>query len=477
MIASNDLQNHHLLWRSGFGPKADELKNLETASTKQLFKKINAASALEPTSLSLPQSDFSLINAVKKDYRSYAALSKEKKLMILKESRDGIKKLNLLWLDEMTNSQAQLREKMAFFWHGHFASREINIIHQQQLLEIIRRDGLSDFGTLLRGVSKSASMLAFLNNQQNRKSHPNENFAREVMELFTLGRGNYTEQDVKEAARAFTGWGFQPDGDFIFRRIFHDTGIKTIFGKSGNYSGDDVINMLLEKKETAFFITKKILQNFVNDNVTSAEVNRFADSFYQSGYKINTLMEDIFTSSWFYEKKNIGVKIKSPIELIVGIRRFLPMQFEKQDVQLLYQRLLGQVLFYPPNVAGWPGGKSWIDSSTLMYRLRIPRMLHDNSDDAIAAKQDDDVMMGQMENTKKRNAGGKVNVTIDWKSIFARFEKTSRPNLPESMIKEVLLSSNTDISKVMAFADNTSRESFIQTGIIQLMSTPEYQMM
>jgi hypothetical protein len=153
------------------------------------------------------------------------------------------------------------------------------------------------------------------------------------------------------------------------------------------------------------------------------------------------------------------------------------MQFENQDVQLLYQRLLGQVLFYPPNVAGWPGGKSWIDSSTLMYRLRIPRMLHDNSDDAIAAKQDDDVMMGQMENKRNQNAGGKVNVTINWKSIFARFEKNSRPELPASMIKEVLLSSNTDISKVMAFADNTSRESFIQSGIIQLMSTPEYQMM
>jgi uncharacterized protein (DUF1800 family) len=477
MVASNALHNQHLLWRSGFGPQAEDISLIYATNSKQLFKKIYAASSAAPSPLLVSESVFPLTVKVIQNLSSYAKMGREERSKLLQESRDAIKKLNLLWLNEMTHSQAQLREKMAFFWHGHFATRENNIIYQQQLLEIIRRDGLSDFGTLLRGVSKSASMLAFLNNQQNRKSHPNENFAREVMELFTIGRGNYTEQDVKESARAFTGWGFKVNGEFVSRPNFHDAGTKIIFGKTGNFTGDDVINMLLEKKETAFFITQKILKNFVNDSVSTEEVHRFSDKFYQSGYKIDALMEDIFTSSWFYEKKNIGVKIKSPIELIVGIRRFLPIEFENEEVQLLYQRLLGQVLFYPPNVAGWPGGKSWIDSSTLMYRLKIPRMLHDNSDDATAPKQDDDIMMGQMEEKRKRNVAGKVNVTINWKAVLSRFDNTSRHQLPEKLVKEVLLSGNADISKMTAFADSSSKSAYIQTAIIALMSTPEYQLM
>ena len=137
-----------------------------------------------------------------------------------KESAKNIQTLNTTWLNEMATGDAQLREKMALFWHGHFACRNLNIFYQQLLLQEIRDNALTNFGDLLKGVSKSAAMLNFLNNQQNKKQHPNENFAREVMELFTMGRGNYTEQDVKEAARAFTGWSSTFNGDFVFRRFF-----------------------------------------------------------------------------------------------------------------------------------------------------------------------------------------------------------------------------------------------------------------
>jgi len=211
----------------------------------------------------------------------------------------------------MVISDAQLREKMSFFWHGHFANREINIFFQQKLLDILRQNALGNFGTLLSEVSKTAAMLAFLNNQQNRKQSPNENFAREVMELFTLGRGNYTEKDIKEAARAFTGWGFDLGGEFVFRQQFHDTGNKTIFGKTGNFDGDDVIAMLLENRQTATYITNKIFKFFVNDNPDPAIVDKLSKDFYQSGYDIKKLMSAIFQSSWFYAPENTGVKIKS----------------------------------------------------------------------------------------------------------------------------------------------------------------------
>ena len=285
-------------------------------------------------------------------------LNKEQKQMIRQQSRDGIKKLNLTWLNEMVNGEDQLREKMAFFWHGHFACRIVNIFFQEQLLDSMRTNALGNFGDLLKEVSKSAAMLSFLNNQQNKKQHPNENFAREVMELFTLGRGNYTENDIKEGARAFTGWGFNLKGEFMDRPFQHDTGTKTFLGQSGNFNGDDILNILLEQKQTAKFITKKIYKYFVNENVDDSKVEALAARFYKSNYDIKGLLTDIYTSDWFYDDKNIGTKIKSPIELIAGIRRMVPMQIENEEVQLVLEKATNQVLFYPPNVAGWPGGKN-----------------------------------------------------------------------------------------------------------------------
>jgi uncharacterized protein (DUF1800 family) len=182
------------------------------------------------------------------------------------------------------------------------------------MLHVIRQNALGSFRTLLHGVSKSAAMLKFLNAQQNRKDHPNENFAREVMELFTLGRGNYTENDIKEAARAFTGWSANLQGDFVFRRFQHDNGSKTVLGKTGNFTGEDVLDILLEKKGTAAYITQKIYRFFVNEAVDKEKADWLSARFYQSDYNIGQLMKDIFTSDWFYEAKNIGTRIKSPIE-------------------------------------------------------------------------------------------------------------------------------------------------------------------
>src|SRR6185295_1294303 len=307
-------------------------------------------------------------------------LTTDERKMIQQKNRDGIRNLNIYWMHEMVNSAAQLREKMAFFWHGHFACRNLNIFFQQGLMDVIRRNALGNFGTLLKEISKSAAMLNFLNNQQNRKDHPNENFAREVMELFTLGRGNYTEHDIKEAARAFTGWGSNLQGEFVFRKFQHDFGNKTVLGRTGDFDGEEVLDILLKEKQTARYISQKIYRFFVNEQVDNAKVEWMADRFYKTDYDISKLLEDIFTTDWFYEEKNVGAKIKSPVELLVGIQRMLPMTLENEEALLVLQRVLGQVLFYPPNVAGWPGGKSWIDSSSLMMRMRIPQLINDEDE-------------------------------------------------------------------------------------------------
>lgn len=476
MIVSNQLKNQHLLWRAAFGPMPENANELKDTSTKSLFTLLVKTSSKTPENFNVASNLLDGLVKGVQDVAQLENLTKEQKQMIRKQSRDDLKTLNLRWLDEMINSEAQLREKTSLFWHGHFACRVINIYYQQQLLDVIRRNALGNFGDMLREVSKSAAMLSFLNNQQNKKQHPNENFAREVMELFTMGRGNYSENDVKEAARAFTGWSSNLQGEFVDRPFQHDTGSKTFLGKTGNFNGDDIIDILLEQKLTAKFITNKIYKYFVNDNTDSAKVSVLADRFYQSGYNIKNLLQDIYTSDWFYDQKNVGTKIKSPVELLVGIRRLLPMEIQNEEIQLLFQRTLGQILFYPPNVAGWPGGKNWIDSSALMLRLSIPHVLTNASEFTVKPKDDDDAMMG-MEGVDNQTKSKQVQTKVDWDAVIKVFENVPRENLSDN-ITSLVLQTQSKISKDLLekYVDKGSRENYIKTTIVELMSTPEYQL-
>lgn len=230
-------------------------------------------------------------------------LSGDRRRELLVRSQKEIMDLNAEWFRMLAYSEAQLREKMTLFWHGHFACRTRVPLFCMNQNNTLRHHALGKFGDLLHAVSKDPAMLQFLNNQQNRKQSPNENFAREVMELFTLGRGNYSENDVKEAARAFTGWGFDREGNFRLRNRFHDDGSKAFLGSSGNLTGEDVLNIILEKKQTARFISGKIFRFFVSDNIDREIVESLADKFFRSDYDIAALMKEIFTSSWFYDDK------------------------------------------------------------------------------------------------------------------------------------------------------------------------------
>jgi hypothetical protein len=485
MSLANQLKNQHLMWRAGFGPAVEQLADLSAVSPKQLYKALQKASSKKPEYIDVAD-DFlkglwAGIDEVGRQEKM-KEIKEEDKKKIQQKQREGVRSLNLNWLNVFINTDAQLREKMAFFWHGHFACRNLNVFYQQGLLDIIRRNALGSFRDMLHEVSKSAAMLNFLNNQQNRKDHPNENFAREVMELFTLGRGNYTENDIKEAARAFTGWSSGLKGQFIFRRMQHDYGSKTVLGKTGNYDGDEILDILLSQKQTAKFITQKVYKFFVNDTIDEDKVSWLADRFYQSTYDIGKLMEDIFTSDWFYDEKNIGSKIKSPIELIAGIQRMLPMQLENEEALTFLQRALGQILFYPPNVAGWPGGKTWIDSSSLMLRMRLPQLINDVDELNIKTKDDDDQMMGRKtpEGGDKPMGYGKrgvIRATIDWKEYMGHFEKVQKDQLIGSLASNLLQTkSSVNSELIKEYSDAGSKESFIKSATLQLMSTPEYQL-
>lgn len=482
MSVTNRLKNQHLLWRAGFGPMAENDMDIDSMAPKKLWSLLlkNAAHSPEPLDVATGLS----VDAMY-DMQMQGAdepTKAERRRAVQKQYREDLKALNLRWLSVLVESKAQMREKISFFWHGHFACRIVNIHFQQELLQSIRTQALGNFGDLLKSVSKSPAMLQYLNNQQNRKQHPNENFAREVMELFTMGRGNYSETDVKEAARAFTGWGFNPKGEFVFRATQHDAGSKTFLGKTGNFDGDDILDMLLEQKQTAIFITKKMYRFFVNEQVEEEQLTLLANRFYKSGYAIEKLMEDIFTSEWFYDKKNIGTKIKSPVELLVGIRRILPMQLKEGSAQLLFQRALGQELFYPPNVAGWAGGKNWIDSSTLMLRLRIPQIITANEAIQIQAKSDDDVMMGQMAQNKMREQlnksfGSKAAADVDWVSICKAYDPIPREQLLAAIASSILQTTQNVSPLVLdKYLNKESREMYIKSVLVYVMSTPEYQL-
>lgn len=471
---SSQRKNLHLLWRAGFGPAVEQWSDLDRYRPRQFWSALVEASHKLPEPIEVANN---AIQGLVMGVQTFSELSKremepEKRKEFQQRNRNAFRDLNTIWMGRMINSSAQLREKMAFFWHGHFACRNLNVLYQQQLLDIIRTHSLGNFGTLLKSVSRSAAMLNFLNNQQNRKDHPNENFAREVMELFTLGRGHYSETDVKEAARAFTGWTANAEGEFVFRPFQHDYKEKTVLGRTGSFDGDEVLDILLEEKQTAVFICTKLYRFFVNDVPDAARISLLADRFYRSNYEILPLLEDIFTSDWFYDEKNIGTRIKSPVELLVGIQRLLPMQFEDPFGLVLLQRGLGQVLFSPPNVAGWPGGKNWIDSSSLMLRLRVPRLLLGEDDWNVQGKSDDDVQMGVVQNLQKRFAG-----KTDWSLLLKTCTKMPVAALPDRLSETLLLTCRPQtIALLRSLPSATDRTDLIRSLTAHLLSTPEYQL-
>jgi uncharacterized protein (DUF1800 family) len=280
--------------------------------------------------------------------------------------------LRAWWMTEMLATGSPFTEKMTLFWHNHFATGQEKVRPATLMLrqnKILRKHALGNFGALLRDISKDPAMLTYLDQAQSRKGTPNENFAREVMELFTLGEGHYSEQDIKEAARALTGWSVNIDtGEFLYRPGAHDGGSKTIFGKTGNFSGDDFITMLLQRPEVAEHIVAKLMREFVSPTPEPTEVKRLAALFRSANYELAPLMRAMLTAPSFYAPEMRATLVKSPVDLVVGtLRQF---KFEVHDAApfAVLTRQLGQDLFQPPNVKGWPGGEVWINTNTLLAR-------------------------------------------------------------------------------------------------------------
>src|SRR5215471_8566858 len=285
-------------------------------------------------------------------------------------------RLGVWWATRMLTTKRPLEEKLTLFWHGHFATGDAKVRDYRMMLrqnEMLRRNAEGALGALLVGILKDPAMLVYLDNGENVKAHPNENFGRELLELFTMGVGHYTERDVREAARAFTGW-TNDVLDFRFDQAQHDFGEKTFLGRMGPLDGTDIIDRILAQEATGEFVAAKLYRYFVRDDVSPALKAELGRSFKAGGYQIKPLLKRMFLSKDFYSQPSMATQIKSPVVLVISTYRKIGLR-ELPTVPD-FGRLtgaLGQTLFDPPNVAGWAGGRTWITPATLMQRGNLFR--------------------------------------------------------------------------------------------------------
>ena len=335
----------HLLERAGFGGTPEEIKfiynlghllavehlvNYEKLPTKYLLK-FEESNIHDPGLINFPPSRPATTKLAKETGEALGIKVKEsgnrkmqpivnKFFFWLRASRLETQRVAYWWANRMVNSPRPLEEKMTLFWHNHFATNETKVRDYRKLLlqnKTFRLHATGNFKELLIAVAKDPAMLHFLDAGQNVKGAPNENFAREIMELFTLGVGNYEEKDIREAARAFTGWNTN-DLEFIVNKDKHDTGQKTILSHTGNFTGEEVIDILLDQDAAAIFIVKKIYKEFVNEEVDNIIIDQYAKILKSNNYQLKPLLKTIFLSKDFYSTENIGSHIKSPIELVVS---------------------------------------------------------------------------------------------------------------------------------------------------------------
>ena len=338
----------HLLRRAGFGGS-----EADVARIASLGMNGGVDSLLHPTA---PDADFP-------PYPDVAVLYDPKKNRAAAQ---------LWWLDRMLRTNRPLVEKMVLFWHGHFATsvQKTQPAPMVGQINLFRQFALARFPALLSAVTRDPAMLIWLDNRANAKAHPNENYAREVMELFALGLGNYTEDDVKEAARAFTGWTVDKNQQAAFVPARHDDGIKTVLGTSGRFDADDAVAVIVSQPVHQRFLARKLLEFFVYSDPEPELVESLARVYAVSGFDVARTVGTILRSNVFYSPRAYRAIPKSPIELAIGTLRYIGAQTVPANLPYQLARM-GQEPLNPPSVKGWDGGPAWINTSTLLARFNF----------------------------------------------------------------------------------------------------------
>lgn len=336
---------------------------------------------VDPDVISPPNEEERIALRAARQQGDQASLDRFRQVRLIREGEDRqqMGDVTRWWLGRMISTPRPLEENLTLMWHGHFASRHRNVRDSYLMFkqnQFFREHASGSFADMAHGIIHDPAMLIFLNNNSNNRRKPNENLARELMELFTLGEGNYTEQDIREGARALTGYGVS-DNDFEFHRAMHDPGSKTILGDSGTHDGDKFVDILLAREACPRFIAYKLYRHFVADIDGEADprtqgcINQIATALRRFDYQIAPTLKFIFRSEHFHSEVVVGAKIKSPAELLVGTIRTLNTPVRSLSILGEAMDIMGQTLFDPPSVAGWDGGRGWINTSTLFARQNL----------------------------------------------------------------------------------------------------------
>jgi uncharacterized protein (DUF1800 family) len=391
-------QARHLLWRAGFGGTPKQIQTLAGWGPERAVDYLLDTGGIAFEEAKADRWDKDIMRPPSEEERRMYAearrASNEDALARIRlerqnrerDDRRQIQEMQRWWLKRMIETPKPLEEKMVLFWHGHFATSYRTIENSYHMFlqgEMFRSRGLGSFAELLKGIIRDPAMLAYLDNNDSRRDRPNENLAREIMELFALGIGNYTERDIKEGARALTGYTFVDD-EFQFNRRNHDTGGKTILGRSGNMDGDGFIDAILARKECAQYVTRRLYNFFCADvppderggdrelpEGQRAFLRRLGDSLYADEYNIGKTLRRLLLSKHFYSPRFMGQQIKSPSVLVAGAARSLDAPARDLSILSDAMDLMGQSLYHPPSVKGWDGGRSWINTSTLFVRQNL----------------------------------------------------------------------------------------------------------
>jgi uncharacterized protein (DUF1800 family) len=359
----------HLLRRAGFSGAPDEIAR---------FAAMNAHDAAETLiHFSVPPDDAPSVMAYP-DPRAFAfgGMTDMQKRDAARQRRqeavENIRDLQLWWLGRMLTTSAPLQEKMTFFMHGHFTTAALqkgvwpNLVLQQN--QLFRQYALGNLHDLTLAVSKDPAMLLYLDNAENNKSHPNENYARELMELFTLGIGNYSEEDIRQSARSFTGWTIdRQTGEFIVNPRTHDDGTKTFLSRTGDFDGADIVDILYTQRAAETFWASSLLNAFVYNDPEPELVDAFANVISRNHFELAPVMSMLLRSNIFYSDRAYRALVKSPVEFVIGAHKQMGLG-TIMDGTPAALNAMGQILFYPPNVAGWPGGGNWLTSQMLIAR-------------------------------------------------------------------------------------------------------------
>lgn len=490
----------HLLNRAGFSGSPSEIKAFHALGrTEAVDSLINPKEALDAFPLPNWCSDEQAIAAVRARYEQYRDTKKQMKDASAEEiatkKRETIKKFQQenrqqaveaqgWWFRRMLKSEAPLREKMTLFWHDHFATSIQKVKFPVLLMQqnsLFRSHAFGSFQELTQAILLDPAMIIYLDSQSSKKDHPNENFAREVMELFTLGEGNYTEQDVHEAARAFTGYSVdRMTGKSRLNTRDWDATDKTIFGKSGPFNGKEVINLIFDKKEASRFMANKLWEFFVYDKPSSTLLDQLSRSFHDTNYEVGPLLREIFLSKEFYSPTAIRTQIKSPVQYIVALLKQLEVANPPMGFPITAQLQLGQVLFMPPNVAGWDWGQAWINTNTLLTRYNLAGFITKGTDAANKLIPDEMMKIPQMGKAPREMGAGWKGP--DYEKICPRPLRETPNDLVDSLISRFFQSPLPEKARASFIEYAISKKGAIFTNkeIAELchliLSTPYYQL-